>query len=216
MSAAAGFHFSCTRCGDCCRVGHGRVWLERDDLQPLAAASGMSRTAFLEAKVVTVDGRLSLRERSDGGCILLEGQAQCTVYEARPRQCREFPHWPALREEASLAAAAAACPGIQRFPRAETLAEVLPQVAVHVERAGGWTRIPRGPEAWGSSLEADSQLAGCGVRTPADPEAARAALQRLAEDTGYPWSYGPWTRLLADRRAGWLARGGLPCRPPAS
>lgn len=35
---------------------------------------------------------LTLKERADGSCIYLDANGACTVYEARPKQCREFPY----------------------------------------------------------------------------------------------------------------------------
>jgi len=205
-------YFSCMRCGNCCRVGHGRVWLDAGDLQAMADLTGMSAAAFRRDKVVSVGRRLSLRERPDGACILLDGQAECTVYEARPAQCRSFPQWPQLQSPEGLRAAAAYCPGIQLFPDDAVLREVLPQIAACVQAAGG-TVDEAAAERWACSLEVDLHLITGESCIPVDPGQALIALQQLAENARYPWSYGPWTRLLADRRAGWLARGGIPSRP---
>ncbi len=110
----APFRFECHRCGHCCRTGHGRVWFEEEELAPMAAARGMEVEAFVRLHVVAVDGRLSLREGPHGRCGLLEGLCDCSVYEARPAQCRSFPFWPAILEGGSaLLDAAAYCPGIQ-------------------------------------------------------------------------------------------------------
>lgn len=31
---------------------------------------------------------------SDGACIFLNSANQCSIYEARPLQCRTYPYWP--------------------------------------------------------------------------------------------------------------------------
>lgn len=175
----------------------------------------MSTDAFRRDKVVAVDGRLSLRERADGSCTLLDGQAECSVYEARPAQCRSFPDWPQLQSPAGLRAAAAYCPGIQLFPDDAVWRVVLPQIAACVRAAGGAVEVAAA-ERWACSLEVDLHLIAGESCIPADPSRALIALQQLAEDARYPWSYGPWKRLLADRRAGWLARGGIPSWPHRS
>jgi hypothetical protein len=200
------------------------VWLADGDMEAMARLRGTTVEAFTRDAVVLADDRLSLRERADGGCILLEGGDCCTVYEARPEQCRTFPYWDALLEDqARLAEAAAYCPGIQRFPDRATLAAVLPRVAALVDAAGtGSGATARAAadrdghcERWGSSLEVDLCLARVRDAHPA-PERApelRAALQRLAAESGYPWSYAPWQRLRDDRAAGWRARGEWPLDP---
>ena len=218
--SAADFHFACHRCGHCCRVAHGRVWLDDSDLAPIAALRGSSVAALLRDAVVQVGDRLSLRERADGGCVLLEGSDCCTVYAARPAQCRNFPYWDTLLEDQTrLAEAAAYCPGIQRFPDAQTAARVLPQVRALLEASAASTACGDAPgERWGSSLEADLHLASGEDRRVLAPQAVaelRVALERLAADSGYPWSYGPWQRLLEDRTAGWRARGAWPGPLPA-
>jgi Fe-S-cluster containining protein len=35
----------------------------------------------------------TLREKSNGDCVFFERGLGCTVYEARPRQCRTWPFW---------------------------------------------------------------------------------------------------------------------------
>lgn len=103
-------------------MGTGRVWVTQDDVAKLASAAGMTGPAFAEQHVVRVDNKLSLRERADGRCNLLEGACHCTVYAARPQQCRDFPDWPQLRDNAvELERAASYCPGIQRLPDARML-----------------------------------------------------------------------------------------------
>lgn len=213
-------HFSCHRCGNCCRVGHGQVWFEEQDLPAMAAALDMTAESFTQRFVRRVDGRLSLREHPDGSCMMLDGQAHCSIYGIRPEQCRTFPFWPQLEEsEDALQKAAAYCPGIQRFPSAEVAALVLPETArlldlALTEQGKGEPPQPAPEgERWGSSVEIDLYLATVLDRRILHPDLLaqlRLDLEALAERCGYPWSVAPWERLLADRRNGWLALGGLP------
>lgn len=129
------FFFRCQRSGNCCRVGTGRVWLKNGELEAMAEALDMSAQGFADQHVVAVGERVSLRERSDGRCVLLEGQCHCTVYEARPKQCRDYPDWPILRDDPkAFARATEYCPGIQLLPASEVrvagrqvLNELLPE-----------------------------------------------------------------------------------------
>lgn len=159
------FFFRCQRSGNCCRVGTGRVWLKEGEAEGMASAAGMTAEAFAAQHLVTVDGRVSLRERQDGRCVLLEGQCHCTVYDARPQQCRDFPEWPGLQQDrAAFERAAAYCPGIQRLPEVtararglQALAELLP--APDADPGGQAPCLAaQGPRP-ASSLEVDAFLA---------------------------------------------------------
>jgi len=113
------FDFACRRCGNCCRAGHGRVWFEPEELPAMAAARGMEEQAFAALHVTRVGERLSLREGPHGRCSLLEGLNECSVYEARPEQCRSFPYWPAILEGGpALERAAAYCRDLRPRPPA--------------------------------------------------------------------------------------------------
>lgn len=133
-AAVVPFRFACHRCGHCCSGGAGYVWVEEDELPRLAAAKGMTADEFVRAYVRRVrdprDGRsrLSLREREDGGaggaCALLEGTNRCSVYDARPAHCSDFPYWPSVLTDAdAFERARAVCPGIAVAADATTRAE---------------------------------------------------------------------------------------------
>jgi len=114
------FFFDCHRCGLCCRAGHGRVWLREEEVPALARERGLEVEAFVRRFLVRIGARLSVREEADGRCALLEGEACCTVYPARPGQCRSFPFWPSLLAGGpALEEAAEGCPGIQRLPEGD-------------------------------------------------------------------------------------------------
>lgn len=112
---AAGLRFACQRCGACCTGAPGYVWVEPAEIAPIAAGLGMEPAAFLARHTRRVDGGLSLREEPDGRCVLFAAGRGCSVYEARPRQCRTWPFW--ARIVASPKAwerEAADCPGMGR------------------------------------------------------------------------------------------------------
>ena len=84
--------FRCSGCGECCRwTGH--VLLEPGDLAPLAEHLGLDVEAFIDAHTRLAPNRrqLALLDQADGSCAFLDGD-RCTVYSARPLQCRSFPH----------------------------------------------------------------------------------------------------------------------------
>jgi len=89
-----GLAFSCTRCGACCTGAPGFVWVSLDEIQQLADFRGETVDEFSARFVRRVDGRYSLIEKPGGDCIFWDKAAGCTVYAARPRQCRAWPFWP--------------------------------------------------------------------------------------------------------------------------
>jgi Fe-S-cluster containining protein len=89
-----GLKFACTGCGDCCTGDPGYVWVHRKEIAALARALGMDIGQFESQFVRRVGARKSLREHSNGDCVLFNPQTrQCLVYEQRPRQCRTWPFW---------------------------------------------------------------------------------------------------------------------------
>ncbi|MFA7369176.1 MAG: YkgJ family cysteine cluster protein [Kiritimatiellales bacterium] len=84
--------FKCQQCGTCCRWS-GHVLLTEADICRLAAAAELSEVQFIERNTVLAANRhqLSLADGPDGSCMLLE-EGRCALYEARPAQCRDFPH----------------------------------------------------------------------------------------------------------------------------
>ena len=83
--------FRCSGCGECCRWT-GAVLLEGFDLPRLAAHLGLTEQEFIDRHTRLAPNRrqLALLDQADGSCAFLKG-AQCSVYEARPEQCRTFP-----------------------------------------------------------------------------------------------------------------------------
>lgn len=90
-----GLSFQCTACGDCCTGAPGYVWVNKPEIEALAAAMGYADVAEFEQQCVRPIGiRRSLRERSNYDCVLLDpATRKCRAYEARPRQCRTWPFW---------------------------------------------------------------------------------------------------------------------------
>lgn len=111
-----GLRFSCVRCSACCRYESGFVFLSEKDLAALAAALDMGYSEIQEAYcrwIPSGGGKelLSLKERSNFDCIFWDGG--CTVYKARPLQCRTFPFWPSIMANKNVwNATAVDCPGI--------------------------------------------------------------------------------------------------------
>jgi len=109
----AGLKFTCTECGDCCSGAPGHVWVNNEEIVALAAAAGVDVETFEDQYVRRVGARKSLKEFPNGDCVLLDGQTRkCTVYAARPRQCRTWPFWDSnLKTPEDWKHTCAVCPG---------------------------------------------------------------------------------------------------------
>ncbi|WP_152051903.1 YkgJ family cysteine cluster protein [Tautonia marina] len=88
-----GLRFTCTQCGNCCTGAPGYVWVSVEEIERLAERTGLSVEQFGQQYVRQVGRRYSLIERPNGDCIFWDRAAGCTVYEARPIQCRTWPFW---------------------------------------------------------------------------------------------------------------------------
>jgi Fe-S-cluster containining protein len=89
-----GLRFECTQCGNCCTGAPGYVWVNREEIEALARKLNLSVPQFERRYVRTVGIRKSLIEYANGDCVFFDSHGRkCTVYDARPRQCRTWPFW---------------------------------------------------------------------------------------------------------------------------
>jgi Fe-S-cluster containining protein len=90
---AEGLRFGCTGCGKCCTGSPGYVYLSLQDLERLAAHFKIAQEEFTKKYTRLVDDQYALLDRpGSDDCLFLQNN-QCTIYEARPTQCRTFPWW---------------------------------------------------------------------------------------------------------------------------
>jgi Fe-S-cluster containining protein len=110
---AEGLRFTCTGCGSCCTGASGSVRLSDNDIDRLAKHLRLQPGRFVRQYTRTVRGeRRPIDAPGSSECIFLRSKA-CSVYEARPTQCRTFPWWREnLRDEESWREAASSCEGI--------------------------------------------------------------------------------------------------------
>lgn len=89
-----GLRFTCTQCGNCCTGAPGYVWVNKAEIEALAALLKLPVDQFEEKYCRRVGVRLSLVEFDNGDCVFFDNKTRrCNVYEARPRQCRTWPFW---------------------------------------------------------------------------------------------------------------------------
>ena len=114
--------FDCTGCGKCCKT-RGTVLLSPEELVKAAKLLRISIQEFKQlyvAKEQEMDdavsttipelrpiGWVQLRDKEEeatdlssgyrsGGCIFLDEENKCKIYEARPMQCSTYPFWPRI------------------------------------------------------------------------------------------------------------------------
>ena len=104
--------FQCqTGCTACCET-RGFVYLTEEDIGRAAEFLGLSKKKFEKRFIYRTRNTRRLRTPRDSACIFL-GEGGCSVYPARPTQCRIFPFWPELIESTKeWHKTAAWCPGI--------------------------------------------------------------------------------------------------------
>jgi len=125
-----GLNFSCIRCSACCRYESGFVFLSQKDVLVIEKALNMKHPEFIQTYCRWISSvnntcQLALKEKTNFDCIfwtdkLKEGQIQeenieegCSIYNARPLQCRAFPFWAAVVcDKESWEMTAKDCPGM--------------------------------------------------------------------------------------------------------
>lgn len=110
---ADGLKFKCTGCGDCCTGAPGFVWVNKAEIETLAAEVGLEPAEFERQYVRSIGLRKSLVEFGNGDCVFFDNRTRkCQVYAARPRQCRTWPFWDSnLKSQAAWDTMCETCPG---------------------------------------------------------------------------------------------------------
>ena len=83
----------CRACASCCKVAETNITYR--DAEKLAKYLSMPVKQFINTYTTTSafedEEEETILRRRDTGCIFLEGN-DCSVYDARPATCRDFPH----------------------------------------------------------------------------------------------------------------------------
>jgi Fe-S-cluster containining protein len=97
------------------------VYVTRDDRRRLAAELGMPTREFTRRCCRKERGEFLLDDPGPE-CRFLDGR-RCSVYDARPTQCRTWPFWPENMRPKKWSSVAAFCPGVGK-------GEVVPAEAI--------------------------------------------------------------------------------------
>jgi Fe-S-cluster containining protein len=109
-----GIRFECQGTGRCCtsRGSYGYVYLSIEDRRRFAKFFKMATQAFTRKYCAKHDGHFHLKYE-DRECQFLVKGKSCSVYEARPNQCRTWPFWPEnMNPRAWTKEVVAFCPGV--------------------------------------------------------------------------------------------------------
>ena len=101
-----GLQFSCQMCGHCCSGSSGSVRFTEDEAMKMASHVKVSKEVFYKDFTRRRGSKKSkyyeLKEQrtpdGDYDCIFLDrvtmpGKSICSLYDARPAQCRTWPFW---------------------------------------------------------------------------------------------------------------------------
>ncbi|QGQ25920.1 YkgJ family cysteine cluster protein [Gimesia benthica] len=108
-----GLNFTCTQCGNCCTGAPGVVWVDDAEIKAIADLTEKSTGEILLMHTRLYAGRRTLTEYANGDCTFFDPEKRgCTIYEARPVQCRTWPFWNSnLKDKASWDSLSPDCPG---------------------------------------------------------------------------------------------------------
>jgi uncharacterized protein len=89
---------ACKSCaGNCCHGESGSIWIAPDDIAKISQLLQINQIDFISGYLNRVENRFFLKERAGKEgleCVFFDSQKKgCSIYTARPRQCRTFPCW---------------------------------------------------------------------------------------------------------------------------
>lgn len=99
-----GFDFSfeasvCDACeGNCCIGESGYIWINQSEIKVLAKHLNLDVEELVFKHLRKIGYKYSIKElqiaKDNYSCMFFDlEKKQCSVYEARPRQCKTFPFW---------------------------------------------------------------------------------------------------------------------------
>ena len=89
----------CKQCGGCCK-NYPFVELSKDEINLLERVTGLHSDVFTNPKGKAAE-EFFLQFQDNGNCFFLNennGSYSCSVYEVRPRVCRDYPSKPRQKE----------------------------------------------------------------------------------------------------------------------
>ena len=90
-----GINFQCQGSANCCisRGSYGYVYLSKKDILLLSQFKKIKIDTFIHRYCDKTDGFIHLKEKNGHSeCQFLQNK-KCSIYKARPTQCRTWPFW---------------------------------------------------------------------------------------------------------------------------
>lgn len=108
---------ACKSCaGNCCIGESGYIWISPSEIEAVSRLLNISSQSFITSYLSKIGYRYTINEKPhlDGhACVFFDTEKrQCSIYEARPTQCRTFPFWDYFKNHFS--EVKAECPGISK------------------------------------------------------------------------------------------------------
>ena len=90
-----GIHFKCQGSSNCCvsRGTYGYVYLSKKDILRLSNYIGLNIKDFIRLYCDKTDGFIHFIEKMKNGDCQFLANKRCSIYKARPTQCRTWPFW---------------------------------------------------------------------------------------------------------------------------
>ena len=98
-----GFNYSfnpsaCTECaGKCCTGESGYIYVSKTEIEAIAKLLDMDIREFVSQYLFKKMYKYSIKERKNGDsheCVFYDTASNgCSIYDARPSQCKTFPFW---------------------------------------------------------------------------------------------------------------------------
>ena len=106
---------ACAKCGgNCCTGESGNIFVSVTEITAIAKLLEMDEGEFRRTHLRNEGFRFSLKEKKVNGsfdCVFFDRSLNgCSIYAARPLQCRTFPFWDYFRHR--IDELKAECPGI--------------------------------------------------------------------------------------------------------
>ena len=95
INYSKGIRFKCQGSGNCCvsRGNYGFVYLSKKDIAKLSNYLNLKIKSFIKLYCDKTDGYTHFKEKlNNGDCQFLINK-KCSVYKARPTQCKTWPFW---------------------------------------------------------------------------------------------------------------------------
>lgn len=106
-----GIRFFCQQCGHCCTGDPGLIRVTEKEINLIAQFLKIEIQQFMNQYIRPIESGFTICEDDKGSCLFY--QKGCTIYSARPEQCKTFPFWfKNIRSSEQWKKISQICPGI--------------------------------------------------------------------------------------------------------